>query len=466
MLLDDVVAVLRMCQDHDDPARALEQLARFVLAQGRCASVAIVAGARVPVLVAAIPNAPAVPVIAKRALESGAVIGPVHLDGTVELAVAVRCAALTIGAISCRWLDAPPMEPDRAAAWLDAVAVACAPCIQAVADRLDPPALPLVAQELLGGSAPIEEVRRTVARAADAPYPVLIEGESGVGKELVARAIHHASRRRTRSFAALNCAALPDDLAEAELFGHARGAFTGALVERRGLFEEADGGVLFLDEVGELSVRAQAKLLRALQEGEIRRIGETHHRRVDVRVVAATNRALAGEVEKGRFRRDLWYRLDVIHLRVPALRERPDDVPLLARAFWQRASERVGSRAVLGPAVLAALARYDWPGNVRELQNVIAALAVAARRRGIVPGSCLPDSLARLAEQRTAAKLDAARRGCAARYVRSRLATAGGHRGRAASELGLTRQGLVKLLERLGLDAPEDDVGDAVGRAG
>jgi len=458
-MLEDLVTVLRLCQDHDDPARALDELARFVLARGRCASVAIVVAGRAPVVIAARPTATGVPGIARRAVDGGIAIGPVSIDGTVELAVPVRCAARTIGAIACRWLDTLPMEGVRAGAWLGAVAVACAPCIQAVADRLDPPALPLVGQDLIGESPAIEEVRLAVARAADAPYPVLVEGESGVGKELVARAIHRASRRRTRSFAALNCAALPDELVEAELFGHARGAFTGALIERRGLFEEAHGGVLFLDEIGELSVRAQAKLLRALQEGEIRRIGETHDRRVDVRVVAATNRALAVEVEKGRFRRDLWYRLDVIHLRVPALRERPDDVPLLARAFWQRASERVGSRAVLGPAVLAALARYDWPGNVRELQNVIAALAVAAPRRGVVSGSCLPDSLARLAEQRTAATLDAARRGFETRYVRAALARAGGHRGRAASELGLTRQGLVKLLERLGLRDDDDAVG-------
>lgn len=464
-MLDDVVAVLRMCQEHEDPLRALEQLARFVLEHGRCAGVAIVAGARAPALVAALPNLPAPPASARRAIESGTVIGPEHLDGAVEVAVPVRCAALTIGAIACRWLEAPPLESGFIVSWLNAVAVACAPCIQAVVDRLDPPALPLVAQELLGESLAIHEVRRAVARTADAPYPVLIEGESGVGKELVARAIHGASRRRSRPFAALNCAALPDELIEAELFGHARGAFTGALVERRGLFEEADAGVLFLDEVGELSARAQAKLLRALQEGEIRRIGETHARRVDVRIVAATNRTLAGEVEQGRFRRDLWYRLDVIHLRVPPLRERPDDVALLARAFWQRASERVGSRAVLGPAVLAALARYDWPGNVRELQNVIAALAVAAPRRGIVPGSCLPESLARLAEQRTAVTLDAARRGFETRYVRAALARAGGHRGRAATELGLTRQGLLKLLERLGLE-PDDDSIDAAGHPG
>jgi transcriptional regulator with PAS, ATPase and Fis domain len=291
-----------------------------------------------------------------------------------------------------------------------------------------------------------------VARAADAPFPVLVQGESGSGKELVARAVHRASARRARPFCALNCAALPDELIEAELFGHVKGAFTGAVAERRGLFEEADGGVLFLDEIGELSPRGQAKLLRVIQEGEIRRVGETFARRVDVRLVAATNRPLDREVEAGRFRRDLWYRLDVIRIVVPPLRARPDDVPLLARAFWRRATERVGSRAVLSAATLAALARYDWPGNVRELQNVMAALAVASPKRGVVGPRSLPALLARSALPDTVVTLEEARRVFETRFVRAALARAGGHRGRAAVELGLTRQGLAKLTARLGLD--------------
>jgi transcriptional regulator with GAF, ATPase, and Fis domain len=172
-----------------------------------------------------------------------------------------------------------------------------------------------------------------------------------------ARAIHKLSPRHTRRFCAINCAALGDDLIEAELFGHTRGAFTGATSERAGLFEEADGGTLFLDEVGELSARAQAKLLRVLQEGEVRRVGENLPRRVDVRVVAATNRRLEREAAEGRFRVDLRFRLDVLRLTVPALRERPGDVPLLAQHFWRVAADRVGSRAVLGPDALAALSR-------------------------------------------------------------------------------------------------------------
>src|SRR5206468_1309401 len=201
------------------------------------------------------------------------------------------------------------------------------------------------------------------------------------GKELVARAIHRSGLRRERPFCTLNCAALPDDLVEAELFGHARGAFTGAVAERCGVFEEAHGGTVFLDEVGELSPRAQAKVLRVIQEGELRRVGENAARRVDVRIVSATNRDLREEVAAGRFRLDLLYRLDVIRIAVPPLRDRREDIAFLAEHFWREATARIGSRATLGAATVAALSRYDWPGNVRELQNVLAALAVRSPKR-------------------------------------------------------------------------------------
>ena len=287
------------------------------------------------------------------------------------------------------------------------------------------------------------------ARAA-APFAVLIEGESGSGKELVARAIHRAGPRRERSFCTINCAALPDDLVEAELFGHARGSFTGAVVDRAGVFEEAHGGTLFLDEVGELSPRAQAKLLRVLQEGELRRVGENVSRRVDVRIVAATNRDLRQEVAAGRFRVDLLYRLDVIRVTVPPLRDRREDVAVLADHVWRDATARVGSRATLSAATIAALARYDWPGNVRELQNVLAALAVRSPKRGVVPPTALPPQFA-LAAQPETWRLDEARRTFEERFIRAALVRSGGHRTRAAVELGLTRQGLTKLMSRLGI---------------
>jgi len=298
-----------------------------------------------------------------------------------------------------------------------------------------------------------ERVREAIRRAAAAPYCVLIEGESGSGKELVARAIHARSVRRARRFCAINCAALTDDLLEAELFGHARGAFTGAVTERQGLFEEADQGTVFLDEVGELSPRAQAKLLRVLQEGEVRRVGENMPRRVDVRIVAATNRSIAHEVDAGRFRADLRFRLDVIRIAIPPLRDRAEDVPWLVGRIWTEAAGRVGTHASLGDDLVAALARYEWPGNVRELQNVIASLAVHAPRRGRVPPSMLPDHIAAAAVRRTSG-LDEARLEFERAFVRAALARAGGRRQRAAEQLRVTRQGLDKIMKRLGIEAP------------
>jgi DNA-binding NtrC family response regulator len=304
--------------------------------------------------------------------------------------------------------------------------------------------------DLLGVSTAMAEVRRTAERAAQAPFAVLIDGESGSGKELVARAVHRGGPRRDRPFCTLNCAALPDELVESELFGHARGAFTGAVAERVGVFEDAHCGTLLLDEVGELSLRAQAKLLRVIQEGELRRIGENVSRRIDVRIVSATNRDLSHEVAAGRFRLDLLYRLDVVRISVPALRDRRDDIPLLVDHFWREAAGRLGSRATLSAAAVAALARYDWPGNVRELQNVLAALVVRVGRRGVVPPEALPPQFAQ-AVGGPSSRLDEARRTFEERFVRAALVRTGGRRVQAASELGLTRQGLTKLMTRLGI---------------
>ncbi len=318
---------------------------------------------------------------------------------------------------------------------------------------------------LLGSSEAIDRVKRAAARAGPTPFPVLVHGETGSGKELVARTIHHHGGRSERNFCALNCAALSEELLEAELFGHARGAFTGALGERRGLFEEASGGTLFLDEVGELSSRAQAKLLRVLQEQEIRRVGENLPRRIDVRVVAATNRCLSAEVEAGRFRPDLLYRLDVIRIRVPPLRERVEDIEVLAHHFWNQVRHHTGSHATLEPSTYESLARYTWPGNVRELQNVMAVLAVRAPRRGAVGPDALPEPPRWSKARAEPATLAAARRAFEREFVRAALARAAGRRGRAARELGMSRQGLAKLLVRLDL---RDHPGDlaAVGRSG
>jgi DNA-binding NtrC family response regulator len=306
--------------------------------------------------------------------------------------------------------------------------------------------------ELVGASAAIADVRRAVSRAAAAPFAVLIEGESGVGKELVARAIHCLSPRRERKFCDLNCAALPDELLESELFGHARGAFTGAVTERAGLLVDADGGTLFLDELPDLSPRAQAKLLRVLQQQEVRRVGETFSRKVDVRIVSAANRDMRAESDAGRFRQDLIYRLDVIRIRVPPLRERPEDIPVLANHFWRIVAPRVGTRATLAHSTLSALARHSWPGNVRELQNVMSALAVAAPAHGQVRSSLLPPAIAGTMVV-PATRFADARAQFERRFIEMAIARAGGRRAQAARELGLSRQGLLKMLVRLGLDS-------------
>jgi transcriptional regulator with PAS, ATPase and Fis domain len=335
-------------------------------------------------------------------------------------------------------------------------AAAVSPLLSAAITRRERIAAPALA-ELRGVTPVMVDLRHSAERAAAAPFAVLVEGESGSGKELVARAIHRAGPRRERPFCTLNCAALPDDLIEAELFGHARGSFTGAVADRAGVFEEAHGGTLFLDEVGELSPRAQAKLLRVIQEGELRRVGENVSRRVDVRIVSATNRDLRQEVAAGRFRVDLLYRLDVIRMTVPPLRDRREDVAVLAEHVWRDATARVGSRATLGATTIAALARYDWPGNVRELQNVLAALAVRSPKRGVVPPTALPPQFTD-SGQAESWRLNEARRTFEERFVRAALVRSGGHRSRAAIELGVTRQGLTKLMNRLGIfDAGDDE---------
>jgi DNA-binding NtrC family response regulator len=367
-----------------------------------------------------------------------------------EAAEPIRCGGDLIGAIGCRWVVGTPVTPGPVTATLRAAGIALATHLRSIVESTAAPPPPSAWGDLLGDSPGAAALRDAVHRAARAPFPVLIEGESGSGKELVARAIHKLSPRHMRRFCAINCAALSDELVEAELFGHTRGAFTGAASERAGLFEEADGGTLFLDEVGELSARAQAKLLRVLQEGEVRRVGENLPRRVDVRIVAATNRRLEQEAAGGRFRTDLRFRLDVLRIAVPPLRDRIGDIPLLAQHFWRQASTRVGSHAVLGADALAALSRYDWPGNVRELQNTLAWMAVHAPKRGRVSASLLP---AHLASQALATgSFEAAREEFERRFVRAALAQAGGHRQVAARALGMSRQGLAKMMRRLHID--------------
>ena len=227
-------------------------------------------------------------------------------------------------------------------------------------------------RDLIGSSKPMQELVRLMERAASSPITVLIDGETGTGKELVARGIHEASPRSARPFVAINCGALSETLLESELFGHRRGSFTGALQDRRGLFEAAAGGTILLDEVGEMPPSMQVKLLRVLQENEVIPVGETRPRKVDVRVVSATNRDLMAEVARGTFRLDLYYRLGAFPIHLPPLRERRDDVSALATFILNGISQRLARPPIgIDPGALDLLTRFDWPGNVRELQNEI-----------------------------------------------------------------------------------------------
>jgi DNA-binding NtrC family response regulator len=235
----------------------------------------------------------------------------------------------------------------------------------------------LAFDEIVGSAPEFRAALAIAAKAARARVPVLIEGESGVGKEVVAEAIHAASPRAKRPMIALNCGAIPANLVESELFGHEKGAFTGAFERKIGKFQDADGGTLFLDEIGEMPMDAQVKLLRVLQSGEIHPIGARHPRTVDVRVIAATNKKLAEEVEAGNFREDLFYRLNVVQVTIPPLRERTGDVPALARHLLARIAQQPGLKPLgITDDALALLVEYDWPGNVRQLQNALFRAAV------------------------------------------------------------------------------------------
>jgi DNA-binding NtrC family response regulator/tetratricopeptide (TPR) repeat protein len=450
--LNELQQLLEVVQGGQDDQAALSELCQVLIERLRAATVQVVAGLpEVRTLARAGRPWQGEGQAIERILSGGAAV-TCGLSSEPQVAAhPIRYGQESIGVLCCRWTAGLAAEPRHATALLHAGALAAAAPVRSVLDRSHVRASPTVCGELIGSSPAAVQLRDAIMRAARAPFPVLIEGESGSGKELVARGIHRLGTRRDRRLCTVNCAALSDDLLEAELFGHARGAFTGAIGERAGLFEEADGGTLFLDEVGELSPRAQAKLLRVLQDGEVRRVGENLPRRVDARIVAATNRRLSDEVATNHFRADLRFRLDVVRIAVPSLRERATDIPALAGHFWTEASSRLGSSATLTADTLAALARYDWPGNVRELQNAIASLAVHAPRRGRVVPSMLPAHIARSSAPGPAT-FDAARQDFERRYVRAALAQAGGHRAHAARALGVSRQGLAKMMRRLRID--------------
>jgi transcriptional regulator with GAF, ATPase, and Fis domain len=321
--------------------------------------------------------------------------------------------------------------------------------------------------DIVGASDGMRKVFQQLDRIIPTEMPVLILGESGTGKELIARAIHHNGPRKAKAFLSENCAALPDTLLESELFGHARGAFTGAHKAKRGLLEQADGGTLFLDEIGDMSPQMQKKLLRVLQEGEYRSLGSDQRMQADVRIVAASHRDVAGMVRTGEFREDLFYRVNVLNVQLPALRERREDIPLLAEALLARAAREANRPVPILPReVMAALTMHDWPGNVRELENEMRRLVVLAEdevrlehlspavleRRGVTgglmqaalePGANIRDAVADLER----------------RSIEASLAEAGGNKSKAAASLGISRFALQRKLDKYGIARErEDDV--------
>lgn len=455
-MIDAFLEILRICQDVGDPSLTLSRVAGRLNDMLAASRVAFAIRNRdqphaIAFAGAGVPSAAEL-TVASEVLDTGVTVPLTDRGVAVEAALPIRYGTHVVGALWCRWSMGLPLIAQDVTSVLGLAATAAAPAVHEVCERYRAPQMTTaLVPELVGQSMAMEHVRQAILRAAASPFPVLIEGESGSGKELVARAIHAASIRRARRFCALNCAAIADDLVEAELFGHTRGAFTGAVADRLGLFEDAQGGTLFLDEVAELSARVQAKLLRTLQEGEVRRLGESITRKVDARIVAATNRPLEPEATAGRFRHDLRYRLDVLRIPVPPLRERIEDLPLLVRHIWSLLAERTGSRAVLSPSLLSHLGSYDWPGNVRELQNVLASIMVAGPPRGVIGPHGLPSHITRATAMATRLTLAEARRQFEERYVRSALARAGGRSTIAARELGVSRQGLSKLTARLGL---------------
>lgn len=315
---------------------------------------------------------------------------------------------------------------------------------------------------MIGESKAMQAVYALVDKVAAVDSTVLIRGESGTGKDLVARAIHQHSRRSGRPFVTVNCAALPETLLESELFGHAKGAFTGATMMKKGLFEEADGGTFFLDEIGDIGPGLQAKLLRVIETGEFMRVGETKPRQVDVRIIAATNRNLEETIAAGAFRSDLYYRLNVVSIMLPPLREREGDVPLLANHFLNRYVHKTGKK-IRGftPQAMARLSKYSWPGNVRELENVIERAVILADSE-LVDLKDLPREIAEEPVMTPDAVLGVPFKKAVHEFERAlilkALREAGGVQARAAASLGLGRTTFHEIMKRLGISGNREDI--------
>ena len=307
-------------------------------------------------------------------------------------------------------------------------------------------------QEIVGRSAPVERVREMISKVAATGNTVLIQGESGVGKELVAREVHAQSHRRDKPFVVVDCGMLNENLLQNELFGHQKGAFTGATALKHGLFEVADTGTIFLDEIGEISPVIQGKLLRVLETNTFRRLGSTRDTKVDVRLVAATNKDLYQHSREGLFREDLYYRLNVFPILVPSLRERVDDIPLLARHFLQRVGHPGKESNDLSPAALEVLKKYEWPGNIREFQNVIESAVIMAESAMVQPR----DLPVVLQQEDNPCELNLANESITLkelekRYISILLHRFGGHRAKVASVLQISERNLYRKLREYAL---------------
>ncbi|MGD8255033.1 MAG: sigma-54 dependent transcriptional regulator [Syntrophobacterales bacterium] len=313
--------------------------------------------------------------------------------------------------------------------------------------------------QMIGRSPPMQEIFATIEKVADYKTSVLITGESGTGKELIAKAIHYNSSRADKPLVTVNCGAIPETLLESELFGHKKGSFTDAIKDKRGLFQEAHGGSIFLDEIGELPRPLQVKLLRALQEEEIKRVGDTQSINIDIRVLAATTKDLAEEVKNGRFRDDLYYRINVLHVVVPPLRKRSEDIPLLTQHFIEKISKRLHSEVdEVSPAAASAFQRYDWPGNVRELENFIERAMVMAGGRTIeledLPPHLQPKAEPEeyLANEENLSIKEASRK-LERTLIRRALEKTGGNRTQAAKILEISHPALLYKIKAYELDS-------------
>ena len=323
-------------------------------------------------------------------------------------------------------------------------------------------------ENMIGKSRLMQEIYLLIDKVAGTDSTVLITGESGTGKEMAARAIHSLSRRKDRPFVTINCAALPENLLESELFGHTKGSFTGAVSDKKGMFEVAHKGTLFLDEIGEMSPWTQVKLLRALQERKIRRVGGTEEIPVDVRVIAATNQDLKKRIEEGKFREDLFYRLNVISFEMPPLRKRVEDIPLLTQHFLQKYCQQMGKKMKrLAPEVVGIFEAYPWPGNIRELENVIERI-VAIEDRETITTACLPPEMLGLAKREEMKvelgpgfNLNEHLDEIAQRYIIKALEKSGGRMKKAAPMLGVSYRTLRYLIDKYGLKSriKEEELG-------